>query len=134
MGRIVLSATLATKAQILFDIFMDAKLHSKVTGSKATVQQKVGGKFTAWDGYITGKIVDIVPAKRIVQSWRTKDFTPADSDSQLTIEFNALAPRKVRLKLTHTNLPAGSEEGYRKGWKDFYIEPIKEYVSGLKKK
>lgn len=44
----------ATPAQV-YDAYMDPTKHAKFTGGKATCSQKVGGKFSAWDGYITGK-------------------------------------------------------------------------------
>ena len=89
----------------------------------------MGGKYTAWDGYISGKTLELEPGKRIVQSWRSTEF-PADApDSRLEVE---LSPVKTgtRVTLKHSNLPAGSSAEYRKGWIDFYFTPMKKYFSG----
>ena len=51
----------------VYEAFVDAKKHSAFTGSKATCDPRVGGKFTAWDGYISGKNLLLEEGKRIVQ-------------------------------------------------------------------
>jgi len=43
----------------VYEAFMDARKHSAFTGSKATCNPKVGGKFTAWDGYISGRNLEL---------------------------------------------------------------------------
>ena len=58
----------------VYDAFMDAKKHSAFTGAKATSDAKVGGEFSAWDGYITGKNLELEKGKRIVQEWITTEW------------------------------------------------------------
>jgi len=57
----------------VYEAFMDARRHSDFTGSKATCNPKVGGRFTAWDGYISGKNLELEKGKRIVQEWTTTE-------------------------------------------------------------
>ena len=40
----------------VYEAYVDPKKHSEFTGSQATGKPVVGGKFTAWDGYILGQI------------------------------------------------------------------------------
>ena len=61
------------KPQDVYSAFLDSKKHSALTGSKATTSDKVGGRFTAWDGYIFGKNVKLVAGKKIVQQWQTTE-------------------------------------------------------------
>ena len=49
----------------VYEAFMDAKKHSAFTGSKAASDARVGGKFTAWDGYISGKNLELEKGKRM---------------------------------------------------------------------
>ena len=58
----------------VYDAFTNAKKHSEFTGSKATGNPTVGSKFTAWDGYISGKNLELEKGKRIVQEWVTTDW------------------------------------------------------------
>ena len=56
------------------DALVDAKKHSAFTGAKATGDAKVGGAFSAWDGYITGKHLELEPGARIIQEWNTTEW------------------------------------------------------------
>jgi activator of HSP90 ATPase len=58
----------------VYDAFVDAKKHSAFTGAKATCDPKVGGGFTAWDGYISGRNLELERGKRIVQEWSTTEW------------------------------------------------------------
>lgn len=120
-----ISATIPAKPDEVYKAWLDSKSHSKMTGSKAKVSDKIGGGFTAWDGYISGTNLELKPGKKIVQSWRTSEFAGSEEDSRLEI---TLAPAQGGTKLTlrHSNLPAHGEQ-YRQGWVDSYFEPMKEY-------
>jgi activator of HSP90 ATPase len=107
---------------------MDSAEHSSFTDSEAIIDPLVGGEFSAWDGYITGKTITLEPFSRIVQSWRTTNFTDVDPDSLLEIIFEAV-DFGCKIILNHTGLPAGSKGDYIKGWEDFYFAPMQEYFS-----
>ncbi|MBI3232331.1 MAG: SRPBCC domain-containing protein, partial [Candidatus Doudnabacteria bacterium] len=53
---------------------MDSKKHSAITGGAASISRKIGGKVSAYDGYISGKNVELVADKKIVQTWRASDW------------------------------------------------------------
>jgi uncharacterized protein YndB with AHSA1/START domain len=54
----------------IYDLLADSRKHSAVTGRKATISRKVGGRFSASGDDVSGIIVDLVPGQRIVQAWR----------------------------------------------------------------
>jgi activator of HSP90 ATPase len=112
----------------LYDAWLSSKEHSAFTGAKAKVAAKVGGKHSAWDGYISGKTLELVPKRRIVQAWRTTDFSEESPDSRLEITF-APTPKGTRLTLKHTAIPKGQVSAYRQGWKDYYFAPMKAYFA-----
>ena len=80
-----LVSTIPASPEAIYDAWLDSAGHSKMTGGEAKASDKVGGAFTAWDGYIWGKNIELVRGKRIVQSWRTSQFTDADPNSILTV-------------------------------------------------
>ena len=84
-----------------------------------------GGSFEVWDGYITGINREIFPYKKIVQTWRTTEFSDIDKDSQLELLFTEKDGCTL-LSLNHTNIPDGEGEKYKKGWKDFYFVNMKK--------
>ena len=126
-GSFVITSTIAAKSDLLYRAFLDSSMHSEFTGSPAKIENRVGGRFTAWDGYISGEILELEKNRRIKQRWRTTEFGDADEDSLLEIEFSE-DNDKTRIKLTHSNLPRGTEGEYKQGWKDYYFTPLKEYV------
>jgi activator of HSP90 ATPase len=126
---IIVSSTFNIGADFLYRFFLDGGLHAEVTMSEAAIDGRIGGEFTAWDGYISGKIIALEPHKKIVQTWRTNEFKEDDRDSILEISIVELNKMKSRLILTHRDLPKGSEAQYKRGWKDFYINPLKEYIN-----
>jgi activator of HSP90 ATPase len=119
------TAIIASTPQEVYDAWLDSKAHSKMTGGKAKVSDKVGGEFEAWDGYISGRNLELESGKRILQAWRTVDFADSEEDSQIEILFE---PTKGGTKLTlrHTKLPAHGET-YRQGWVDNYFEPMQAF-------
>ncbi|MBK5285208.1 MAG: hypothetical protein JJE25_07370, partial [Bacteroidia bacterium] len=44
-----------TTPKILYDLYMDSKKHSLVTGGPAVISAKEGTKYSAHGGYIKGK-------------------------------------------------------------------------------
>jgi activator of HSP90 ATPase len=125
-NEFTLSVVLNVKPEALCKAWLDSEEHAKFTGSPAEIVPKVGGKFTAWDGYISGKTLELDPGKRILQNWRTTDFDNKSPDSKIEITFEK-ADKGTKLTLRHFNIPEGTAEEYKKGWKDFYFEPMKKY-------
>lgn len=120
------SITLPARAKEIYEAWLDSKEHSAFTGARAVVSDKVGGKFSAWDDYISGKNLELKSGKKIVQSWRTTDFDDSDSDSNLEITFEE-EKDKTKITLMQTGIPEGQKEELEKGWEDFYFSPMKKY-------
>lgn len=124
----ILSAVFDVELEVLFKAWLDSKEHSKFTGSPAKISPKVGGKFSAWDGYITRETTEIDKNNKIVQQWRTTEFPDSSPDSILMLTFKK-AKNGTKLILEHTRIPEGQADEYRQGWKEFYFEPMKKYFS-----
>ena len=115
----------ATPAEI-YKAWLSTKGHTAMTGSAAKVDGKIGGKFTAWDGYIFGSTLALEPDQRIAQAWRTSEFPDEAPDSLVEISLKE-TKSGTKITLTHSQIPAGQEDSYRQGWEDFYFKPMKEY-------
>ena len=79
----------------VYEAFIDPKKHTKFTGSKATGKSTIGSKFTAQDGYIKGKNLELEKGKRILQEWITSewpyDFPPSKSKFKTINSFGKLS-------------------------------------------
>src|SRR2546430_150393 len=89
--------------EVVYDALMDSKKHSKFTGQKAVMSDKVGAKFTAYDGYIDGKNEELVKNKKIVQSWRGSDW-PEGHYSTVTYKIEKDG-KGTKLTFTQLNVP-----------------------------
>jgi hypothetical protein len=49
-----------TKGEILYDLYMNPKMHSMIVDGPVEVSEKAGSNFKAFGGYITGKNLQIV--------------------------------------------------------------------------
>ena len=125
--QFTIKTTFAVPASKIYKAWLSSEGHSAMTGGEASISDQVGDEFTAWDGYILGKNLELSPHSRILQSWRTTEFTVDEADSLVEILLEE-TDGQTEVTLIHTNLPAHGEQ-YRKGWDDHYFQPMKGYFS-----
>jgi activator of HSP90 ATPase len=121
-----ISEIIKTEPEELYLAWLNSKKHAAFTGASAKISPKVGGSFSAWDGYIFGKNLKLEPPKKIVQAWRTTEFDKSDPDSKLEITFTK-ARGGTKITFTHSNIPDGQSDEYKQGWKDYYFTPMKKF-------
>lgn len=111
----------------VYDALMDSKTHAAITGGGAKISRKIGGAVSAYDGYAIGKNIELIEGKKIVQTWRAVDDTwPEDHDSEIIFELKKSA-KGTEINFTHKNVPADRVAEFKKGWIDFYWNPMKEF-------
>ncbi|MEB8345471.1 SRPBCC domain-containing protein [Flavobacteriaceae bacterium KMM 6898] len=122
-----LKTTLDAPAKDIYNAWLSSEGHTAMTGGEATASTKVGGAFTAWDGYLNGKNLLLEENKRIVQSWRSSQFEAHEEDSQIEVVLKEQAG-PTELTLIHSKVPESGEH-YIKGWDEHYFQPMKKYFS-----
>ena len=128
-----LSCDLPAPPQAVYDAWLDSVAHSAMTGSEAKIGKRVGDRYVAWDGYISGKTLELAPGRRIVQSRRTSEFDSKDPDSIIVVDLEP-TQTGTRLTLSHRGVPNGQTSYENGGWQDYYFEPMQEYFESEKKK
>jgi activator of HSP90 ATPase len=122
------SDVVAAPPDVVYRAWISSEEHSAMTGSAAHVDPREGGDFDAWDGYIHGTTLTLEPFTRIVQTWRSANFTGEHADSAIEVLFeNEGASTRVRVR--HSNVPddqLGYEDG---GWQKSYFDPMKAYFA-----
>src|SRR5688572_20551190 len=113
--------------ELVYELLADSKRHARLTGRKAAISRKVGGPFSTRGGHVTGINVDLVPGKRLVQAWRTKDF-PAGIFSMATFQLTAAKRGGTELELTHRGVPKTLIPKIERDWRKYYWERIRELV------
>lgn len=117
----------------LYKMYLDPKQHAAFTGAPVKIAARIGAKFEAFDGALSGTILQLVPNKLIVQSWRSSEFGRRDFDSTLILTF---WPEKKggRIDLTHVNVADRDFAGVSEGWSKYYWIPWRNYLTTGKKK
>jgi len=110
----------------IYDALLNEKTHAEFTGAKATCERFVGGKFSAWNGYITGTNVKLESARRIVQEWRTSEWPEGFGPSLLEFQFQPKG-NGTEVRLVQSNVPAMQAKFYKKGWAEFYWKPLRKF-------
>jgi len=109
----------------IYEVFMDAKKHSKLTESKAKVSREIGGSFSIFEGALSGKNIELIQDKKIVQTWRGDgENWPKGYYSTITL---ILEPndKGTLIKFSHVDIPEESYESVKEGWDIYYWEPLK---------
>ncbi len=123
---IQVSGVINASADQIYDAWLDAQQHSKFTGGAATVEPGIGGKFSAWDGYIQGTTLELEYGRRIVQAWRTTEFPAGSPDSRLEVVLEPIGDA-TRVTLRHSEIPEGQGGRYEQGWKEHYLNRMTKF-------
>ena len=115
----------APRAQV-YAALTNARLHAAFTGGAATGRARVGYAFTAWDGYIAGRHLRLDAPRRIVQEWTTSEWPRGCPPSLLDLRLEA-AGRGTRIVMVQSGVPARQAGRLRRGWREFYWEPLRVY-------
>jgi activator of HSP90 ATPase len=108
----------------VWDALVNAKTIEKWGGGPAKMQSTQMSQFSLWGGDIHGKNTKVVKNKKLVQEWYGGDW---EKPSKVVFELSQ-KDGKTTVKLTHTNLPEGEEKEFEKGWKEYYLGPLKKLL------
>ena len=108
----------------VYELLMNAKKHSSLTGSAVKMSKKVNGKFEVFDGYCHGYNIELDEGKKIIQAWHfQEEGWPDDHFSICTFQLEATV-KGTRLSFTQSGVPEHKYEELKDGWKQFYWKPM----------
>jgi uncharacterized protein YndB with AHSA1/START domain len=120
------SEVIPARPERIYAAWLSSEEHTAFTGDRAVVEPFVGGAHSTFDGYSSGRTVDLQPGRRIVQTWRAEDFPAGSPDSRVEVTLEETVGGTM-LTILHTDIPSGQGSQYRDGWLKFYLEPLKRY-------
>lgn len=133
-NSIHLEARFEARPECVYELLTDASLFAEATGKDAQIGVGEGAAFSIFDGFITGRVVELVPAKRIVQAWRFSVWEPGVY-SLVRFTLEAVAGG-TRLKLDHENITSGVspffpswKEHVEANWPAYYLEPFASHLA-----
>ncbi|KAI8303613.1 hypothetical protein K4K61_006900 [Colletotrichum sp. SAR11_59] len=132
-GKVVNTVTLTdtaefrTTAEEAYQTFVDPARIAAFTRAPPKVFQGAikGAKFELFDGNVVGEYLELDAPKKIVQSWRLKQW-PEGHFSKLNIEFDQNDVDHVTLmRVNWDGVPVGEEDATRRNWQEYYVNSIK---------
>ena len=124
------SIVLPAKAEELFEMYLDPSIHKSIIGASVEIGHERGSHFQAYDGALTGQILEVVKQRLIIKSWRSDNFKTDDPDSTLILSFTPEGD-EGRIDLIHLDVPDHDYEGVSQGWGKYYWEPWREYLENI---
>jgi activator of HSP90 ATPase len=95
------------------------------SGYPAEMSTEPGSEFALWEGDITGKNLEFIQDKKIVQEWY---FGEQTEKSIVTITINSERENSA-VTVEHTNIPDEEYGGIAEGWKEYYFEAISSFFN-----
>lgn len=121
------SAVLPASGARLFEMFVSADLHGAFSGLPVTIAAEPGSPFSAFEGALSGTMLETAAPNLVVMSWRSVSFQDSDPDSTLILQFHDHEQGGV-IDLIHVDVPEHDFEGVTKGWDNFYWTPWRQYL------
>ena len=127
MSRIHEEITLSASPDVIFDLLTVAEEFAQCTGLKAEIDPSVGGRFSCFEGMITGQTIESIPGERLVQAWRVSNWEDGVY-SIVRFELCKKNETETLLVFDHTGFPEEHEGHLIQGWSNKYWTPMKEYL------
>ncbi|KAJ3025916.1 UNVERIFIED_CONTAM: hypothetical protein HDU68_006501 [Siphonaria sp. JEL0065] len=123
VSTITLNTEFVCSASDLYNTFLDQGRVQAWSRGPAQIKPEVGSDISLFGGNVSGKIVELVPNKKIVKTWRLKSW-PANHFSTVTLVLEEQR-ESVTLRLTQTDVPIGEKDLTTKNWTGYYFNGIK---------
>jgi activator of HSP90 ATPase len=121
----------------VYEVLADAAALSALSGMSGTAGRAAGEEFTAFDGHVTGRQVELAPGTRIVQAWRFPVWEPGIYTLvRFTLAAEPAGPAsasRTLLRIDQQGEPAGADtlgchltwhDHLSEGWLMFYLSPL----------
>jgi activator of HSP90 ATPase len=130
MANIHQEESFSASAADLYRAIVEPAEFAKVTGAPAEGASNAGGAFTAFGGHISGRHVELVEGKRVVQAWRAKTWPEGVwSLARFELQPDGKDGKGTKLVFDHDAFPANMKEHLAAGWKSNYWEPLRKHFT-----
>ena len=119
---------LSGKPARVMQLLTDATLIRKWSGADAVVENKVGGKFEMFDGWVTGEVIK-TGENELAYTWKTSDWGDDAKPSEVHYMLKGDNEGGTVVTLKHTGLPDEKErDSHKTGWSEYFFDPMEDYM------
>ena len=95
------------------------------SGYPAVMSTEPGSEFSLWGGDITGKNLEFIQDKKVVQEWY---FGEQSEKSIVTISITNDGENSI-VTVEHTNIPDEDFDDIAEGWREYYFDAIMNFFN-----
>ena len=95
------------------------------SGYPAIMSEEPGSEFSLWEGDITGRNLEFIKDRKIVQEWY---FGEQTDKSIVTISIQS-DKEDSQVTVEHTNIPDKDFADIAEGWREYYIGAIVNFFN-----
>ena len=104
-----------------------AALLAAAGANPTAISTEVGGSFTLFGGYITGRHLEMLPNERLVQAWRAGSWKAGGFS--IAAFYLTAQGGKTKLNFEHRGFPDGNGASLAHGWHLHYWEPLAKLLA-----
>jgi uncharacterized protein YndB with AHSA1/START domain len=118
---------LSGKPKRVMELLTDPILIRKWSGGEAVMENKVGGRFEMFDGWVAGTVLK-TGERELAYTWQTSEWPEGTTPSEVHYLLKEdEAGSKVELR--HTGFPNQEEmKSHKSGWTDFFFDPMEDFM------
>jgi activator of HSP90 ATPase len=122
MSNIHQETTFSAPPSHIYKALVDLKQFAKLTGAPTSGESTEGAAFSAFGGHVTGRHLELVPDRRVVQAWRAKTW-PEGVHSIVRFELHADG-KGTKLVFDHDGFPEDQKDHLSSGWRTMYWDKL----------
>lgn len=118
--NLCIAATLSAAPADVFAVLTDARLHSAMTGAQSRIEPRKDGRFSYFDGAVSGTTTELKAPERLVQELRAADW-PEGHHATVTYSFTPQAEgARTYVSVLERGVPVGQVEAVLAGWQQYW--------------
>jgi len=95
------------------------------SGYPAVMSEEPGSEFSFWEGDITGRNIEFIKNKKVVQEWY---FGDQEEKSIATVMIRQEGDNSL-VSVEHTNIPDDDFNDIAEGWREYIIGAIIDFFN-----
>ncbi len=116
--------TIHAPVEDVWNAFVDNATIDGWGGGPANMSDEAEKEFTLWDGTVFGKNTEVIPGEKLVQEWYGGEW---EEPSIVTFTLESEGD-DTTVTLRQENIPDEEFDDIERGWREYYLGPMKEYL------
>ena len=124
---LTLEFTLSAKPQKVMQLLTDTKLIRKWSGGEAVLENKVGGQFEMFDGWLKGTVLK-TGENELAYTWKVNEWPEDIKPTEVHYLLKA-DEAGTKVIVYQAGFPSEDEmKSHKTGWTDYFFDPMEDFI------